>query len=107
MKKLHPLINPKSKHYDTGGKTAIEELEEQLTVIEMMGFIKGNIFKYEYRKAHKGQSVEDEEKIATYDNYMQIIDECSYSGYAHTIVKDAYKALEINFTYNQKEITNV
>ncbi len=67
---LHPLINPNSPHYDVGGKTAIEELEERLTVIEMIGFCKANIMKYEYRKAHKGQSESDEVKINTYNNYI-------------------------------------
>ena len=70
---LHPLINPNSKHYDTEEKTAIELLEEQLTVSEMIGFCKGNIFKYEYRKEHKGAKEDDEVKIKTYQDYLNVL----------------------------------
>jgi hypothetical protein len=70
---LHPLINPNSTHYDIGPITAIEELEQQLTVTEMIGFCKANIFKYEYRKEHKGQAEEDDVKINTYEKYLKVL----------------------------------
>lgn len=52
--KLHPLINKEASHYDTGKISAIEELEKVLTVTEMIGFCKANIFKYQYRLDDKG-----------------------------------------------------
>ena len=63
--RLHPLINKKSSHYDLNATSAIEELEKQLSVTEMIGFCRANIFKYNYRKNHKGQRESDEEKIHT------------------------------------------
>jgi hypothetical protein len=70
---IHPLINKNSAHYDAGGKTAIEELEEMLTLREMIGFCKGNIKKYSYRADHKGQKSDDLKKIETYRNYLDFL----------------------------------
>ena len=69
----HSLLNNNSKHYDAGGKTAIEQLEEMLTIREMIGFCKGNIFKYEYRADYKGQKDSDLQKIQTYRNYLDFL----------------------------------
>lgn len=98
MLKLHPLINPQSSHYDTEDKTAIELLEEQTTVTEMIGFCKANIFKYEYRKAHKGQKEDDEVKIATYENYLQVL--CNIpSHFKNNTVKFAFVQLQVEYRY--------
>jgi len=70
---MHPLINKDSAHYDAGGKTAIEELEEMLTLREMIGFCKGNIKKYSYRADYKGQKDSDLRKIKTYRNYLDFL----------------------------------
>ncbi len=71
--KLHPLINKASSHYDTGKTSAIEELEKELTVTEMIGFCKANIYKYKYRLEHKGQKESDQQKIKTYEDYLTVL----------------------------------
>lgn len=70
---LHPLINKNSPHYDNEGTNAIAELEKQLNIREMIGFVKGNIFKYNYRKEEKGQIKSDLEKIKTYEAYLEAL----------------------------------
>lgn len=97
--KLHPLINQESKHYDAEGKTAIELLEEQLTVSEMIGFCKGNIFKYKYRADHKSQKDSDMKKIETYENYLYLLRHVNAMTLSAPSVKDAFKKLEIKFRY--------
>ena len=68
---LHPLINKDSIHYQANDrKPAIEELEEVLSIREMIGFTLGNIFKYEYRLEEKGQMKDDLIKIKTYTAYL-------------------------------------
>lgn len=98
MLKLHPLINPNSQHYDTEEKTAIELLEERLSVIKMIGFCEANIFKYEYRKVHKGQKEDDEVKIATYENYLQVL--CNIPSHLkNNTVKFAFVQLQVEYRY--------
>ena len=94
---LHPLINKDSSHYDTGKTTAIEEMEKNLTVTEMAGFCKANIFKYEYRKPHKGQKESDEIKIKSYVQYLVLLGECST--YKDLKVCEAYQKLNKTFSY--------
>ena len=96
---LHPLINKDSAHYDTEGKTAIELLEEQLTVKEMIGFCKGNIFKYEYRAEHKGQKESDFKKIQTYKDYLDLLEGVYEMSPFVTSVAKAFEILEIKFRY--------
>lgn len=95
---LHPLINPKSSHYDNGKKTAIEELEEELTVQEMIGYCKGNIKKYSYRLEEKGQKESDLIKIQTYEAYLRVL-LLIYSGYMALQVKMALTLAGIKFRY--------
>ena len=97
--KLHPLINPDSPHYEAEGKTAIELFEEQLTVQEMIGFCKGNIFKYEYRAEHKGQKESDFKKIKTYKDYLELLESVYDSSPLTKNVKGAFDILEIKFRY--------
>ncbi len=70
----HPLVNAESKHYKADGKpSAIELLENILTLEEMIGLCRGNIFKYEYRKDHKGQAESDQKKIYSYRKYLYFL----------------------------------
>jgi len=96
---LHPLINPNSSHYDTQEKTAIEHLEDQLTVREMIGFCKGNIYKYTYRKEHKGAKEADEEKIKTYVNYMAVLHSTLNASIGGLTVTETFKHSGISFRY--------
>jgi len=95
---LHPLINQNSKHYDAQEKTAIEMIEERLTVSELIGACKFNILKYEYRKEHKGAKDEDEAKILTYKNYLELL-ESIHKEYRDFNVSDAYKVIELRIQY--------
>ena len=71
----HPLLNPKSKHYQKAGcKPAIQELEERLNIYECIGYAKGNINKYSYRIDQKGQEKTDAEKIETYEKYQLLLE---------------------------------
>ena len=96
---LHPLINQDSAHYDAKGKSAIELLEEQLTVIEMIGFCKGNIFKYKYRAEHKGQKDSDIKKIQTYENYLNFLVTLAGIHSKELTVKSIYILENISFRY--------
>lgn len=96
---MHPLLNPDSAgHYDKGSKTAIEELEQEATVGEQIGWCKGNIAKYEYRKKHKGELVKDELKIRTYSAYMELLLSLPSSTCALT-VQQAYRKHGIKLEY--------
>lgn len=97
--KLHPLINKESAHYDTGKTSAIEELEKRLTVTEMIGFCKANIFKYEYRLEEKGQKESDLTKIKTYEDYLALLEDLSDSGYYDDEVSLALGKAMLQFRY--------
>jgi aminopeptidase C len=98
-KQLHPLINKESPHYDTEKTSAIEELEKVLTVTEMIGFCKGNIFKCQYRAEHKGQRESDIKKIETYENYLSLLLRLDNAGYFLDTVAMAFEKSMISFRY--------
>ena len=95
-KPLHPLINPNSKHYDREYRSAIEILEERLTINEMIGACKFNIIKYGYRKEAKGQKASDIEKIKTYQDYKQLLENLD-ERYLNVIVSEAFKYSGLEF----------
>lgn len=96
---LHPLINKSSLHYDTGKTSAIEELEKVLTVTEMIGFCKGNIFKYQYRLEEKGQKESDLAKIKTYKAYLSLLEQLDDAGYFMDTVALALEKSMLRFRY--------
>ncbi len=97
--KLHPLINKESSHYDTNETTAIEELEKRLTVTEMIGFCKANIFKYSYRMDKKGQKESDLVKIKTYEDYLELLLRLDDAGYFLDTVAMALDKAMLRFRY--------
>ena len=97
--KLHPLINKEASHYDTGKTSAIEELEKVLTVTEMIGFCKANIFKYQYRLDEKGQKQSDLAKIKTYENYLALLESLSDMEYYDDEVSLALAKAMMQFRY--------
>jgi hypothetical protein len=97
--KLHPLINKDSAHYDTGNTSAIEELEKELTVTEMIGFCKANIFKYKYRLENKGQKESDLQKIKTYEDYLLLLLRLDDAGYFLDTVAMALDKSMLRFRY--------
>lgn len=98
---LHPLINPDSKHYESEGKSAIEELEERLSLTEMIGACQFNIFKYTYRQDKKGQRESDLKKIETYVNYLKFLESLADRPkvQAGWIVKNVYDYCDIQIEY--------
>ena len=95
----HPLINPRQKHYSQDGKSAIKELEQLLTVDQMIGFCKASIFKYEFRKDLKGQKDSDLVKIETYKNYLKVLETCSYSARSVKLVNEYFLDAKLEFEY--------
>lgn len=99
---LHPLINKvDSAHYDReDGRSAIEELEKQLTIREMIGFCEGNIFKYKFRMGEKDPTAKEYRKIKTYENYLKLLHELVYKLKNDTYyVNIAYKLCNIHLLY--------
>ena len=96
---LHPLINPASKHYENEKESAIEQLEEKMSVYKMIGACEFNIFKYEYRKFAKGVLEEDEKKIATYRNYRQLLIDLECLELGFYTVKQALQISGREFRY--------
>lgn len=97
----HPLLNAKSSHYDKNGEPAIKGLEKEQTVIEQIGWCKGNIYKYKYRQDHKGQKESDLEKIEDYTRYKNFLCELRiHNQYIEVMtVSDAYRHLGIEMEY--------
>ena len=92
---IYDLINPDSTYYEDDGRIAIEELEKTATLSDQIGWCKGNIFKYEFRKNKKGQKLSDEIKIETFKNYLQLLSYCFCELRRDMICKEAYKLLGI------------
>ena len=53
-------------HYKTGGIEAIDYMKAKMEPAEFIGYLRGNIFKYNTRIGLKGDPVEDSGKIAWY-----------------------------------------
>jgi len=95
----HPLLNPESAgHYDSGEKTAIEELEETATVAEQIGWCKGNIFKYRYRHDLKGEAIKDLKKLETYEKYLHLLYSMGRAA-VYMRVADAFKKYGVEVEY--------
>lgn len=60
-------MNNKPKHYSEQGIDTFARMEANCTKEEILGFIKGNIDKYNFRS--KGQDIEDFNKIIAYANW--------------------------------------
>jgi len=94
---LHPLLTKNAnKHYDTKGKPTIKQIEDTLTVCEMIGACKFNIAKYTARE--KGQNEEDTKKASKYKNYLDFLSRCSPMDRV-MIVSHWYKENKIKFSY--------
>ena len=104
---LHPLINSNSPHYQKGYKVAIEEMEKELNVSEMIGWCKGNIFIYELRKELKGALEADKKKIETYKNYLKELEDMLYLSLGHFKVCDAIKLTKREWAYRVEDLVNV
>ena len=95
---IHPLLNTDSRHYDKPGeKPSIWKLETQATLIEQIGWAKGNIFKYKARLGRKDSTTiaKDERKIETFENYLYILEDCKSKVASDTVY--AWVALDIHY----------
>ena len=93
----HPLIDPQSPHYGKGDNATIRELEEALTVLEMIGFCLGNILKYRARMGKK-EGGGEERKIKHYEAYLEELTGINIV-YAQERVSDAWKQMGIEWEY--------
>ena len=93
---IHPLINPDSTYYEDDGRIAIKELEKTALLSEQLGWCKGNIFKYEFRKNKKGQKII---KIETFKNYLQLLSYCFCELRRDILCKEAYEKMNIKLEY--------
>ena len=92
---LHPLINKDIPYYDTGSKTAIEELEDEYTVDEVISFSKINIFKYGYRGGDEANA----KKVKTYTSYLTVLKGLHNMGLGSMRVSKAYEITNKKWRY--------
>jgi len=97
----HPLLNPDSKHYDKGEKPAIQLLEEEMNLNELIGWAYGNIRKYELRRGYKDNIEKEDKKIFTYKKYLSFLLAIDIPELHGTDVPLTYyyKVLDINVDY--------
>lgn len=63
-------------HYTTGGIECIEAMRAMLERDEFIGYLRGNIFKYQWRYKHKN-GIEDLKKAQWYQNKLiEVESEC-------------------------------
>jgi len=109
----HPLFNSDSEHYS--GRD-IQDLEYNLSVIKMLGWIEGNLFKYnrrlgkrsylkkfvsyEHKKTHLEEiRQKDLKKIKTFKEYEAVITQLIDIGYVETTVGKAFAQENIKYEY--------
>lgn len=104
MSIIHPLINPESKHYVHDGKQSIFEIEESISVDEMIGACTFNIMKDRRRLETKGQKSADLKKIETYRNYRDLLlDMKNKHDCGYMFVRDAYGFCGVEIKGMEKE----
>lgn len=71
---MNKAKNPNSKHYELWQDLeAIDIIKNTLTKDEYIGFLKGNILKYQLRLGKKDNVEKEMEKIRDYQNELNII----------------------------------
>ena len=100
---MHPLTNPDAKHYDANEEPTIQRMERELTINELIGACKFNLFKYNDRQDHKGQKKKDIEKIIDYHAFLKFLEEIEDMGLGDDIAENAYKYLGLNIKYDFEE----
>ena len=77
MPNEHPLFSEtynsvnRPKHYNSGSIECIEAIEGMLTPEEYVGYLRGNIMKYQWRCRYKGQPVVDLRKARWYGERLE------------------------------------
>lgn len=59
------------QHYNRKGIEAIDAIEAALSEEEFLGYLRGNILKYNWRCRYKGKTIEDIEKAEWYSNKLK------------------------------------
>ena len=88
----HPLMNVSEIC------NSIKEMEEKMTVREMIGFCKGNIYKYEYKRENVGTTDKDDVMRSAYYDYMRILLNIDYE-YHDVTVNKAYEIVGIEMEH--------
>ena len=71
---MNKVKNPNSKHYELWQDLeAIDIIKNTLTKDEYIGFLKGNILKYQLRLGKKDNVEKEIEKIKDYQNELNMI----------------------------------
>ena len=71
---MNKVKNPNSKHYELWQDLeAIDIIKNTLTKDEYIGFLKGNILKYQLRLGKKDNVEKEMEKIKDYQNELNMI----------------------------------
>ncbi len=79
--KIHPLLNPDSPHYKMFDDTeAVENLELIMTTQELMGWARGNVYKYRFRIGNKDDPTKEVNKILSYEAYYKYLKELDEKG---------------------------
>lgn len=58
-----------TKHYDSPHQP-IETMQANLSTLEFIGYLRGNIIKYACRMGKKGEALADAEKIQRYADWL-------------------------------------
>lgn len=94
---LHPLINPDAKGFQVDDKTAVQQLEEDYTIDEVVAFCRINIFKYSYRV---GSEDTDAKKTKTYTAYLTVLKGLQNMGFGSMRVNNAYEFTNTKWRYS-------
>ena len=73
MPNEHPLFSDevnKPQHYNNGSIECIEAIEGMLTPEEYIGYLRGNILKYQWRCRYKGHPIVDLRKARWYEERL-------------------------------------
>lgn len=74
--KVHPLLNPESKHYSmVDDVEAIARMEQMYSKDEMQIWAKITAMKYRLRIGNKDNVVKEAKKIETYEDYYRYLEE--------------------------------
>lgn len=98
---LHPLINPSSTHYRKDGeKTSIQQMEEEMSIREMIGAMLYNIKKVQYRMGNKDDIEKEVAKLQTYKDYLMELYKLLQQGLSDEFsVHRAWELTEITWRY--------
>ena len=66
----NPVTNPSHYNLNRKGIECIAAMEAMLSEEEFIGYLRGNIFKYQWRFRYKGHAVQDLEKAQWYSDKL-------------------------------------